>query len=510
LYNIKVTEMRNNMAIHTIDDNDIKSAVRASEELKEYFSSRASESGRALTYNLITYGCQLNESDSEKLAGMLESFGLVPVQHPHGSDTLVPADVIVMNTCAIRENAEDRLFGNLGVYKKFKKDKSVSFIAVCGCMMKIGKNVDKIRSSYPYVDLVFDPQQLHRFPELMLASLAVKHQQIDIGTTDYLVEDRYVPIRRERRFRALLPIMYGCNNFCNYCVVPYTRGRERSRNFDSVKDELRALADEGYREVMLLGQNVNSYRGADNDGNTRTFLDVLDAASSIKEFSRVRFMSSHPKDLSQDVLSLMGERDNIEKHLHLALQSGSDRVLRRMNRPYDLKTFLDIADSFRKKVPGGSLTTDIIVGFPGETEEDFELTLEAVRKAAFDAAFTFEFSARPGTPAYDYEDQIPKEVVSHRFARLLEIQNDLAFRSNSALIGKTLEVLTEGISKGDKKIYSGRTITNHLVNFEADPEFIKKAGIAPDDDLEGALIPVRIDRARPYSVDGVMAGDIIR
>ena len=498
------------MAIHTIDDKEIESSVRAASELKGYFDSRSSELGRKLTYNLITYGCQLNESDSEKLAGMLESFGLVPVDIPSGSDHLIPADVIVMNTCAIRENAEDRLFGNLGVYKKFKKDKTVSFIAVCGCMMKIGKNVDKIRSSYPYVDLVFDPQQLHRFPELMLASVAVKHQKIDIDNIDYLVEDKYLPIKRERRFRALLPIMYGCNNFCSYCVVPYTRGRERSRNFDSVRDELNALADAGYREVMLLGQNVNSYKGVDNEGNTKGFADVLDAASSIKAFSRVRFMSSHPKDLSEEVLSLMGERDNIEKHLHLALQSGSDRLLKKMNRPYDLKSFLDIADSFRKKVTGGSLTTDIIVGFPGETEEDFELTLEAVRKAAFDAAFTFEFSARPGTPAYDYEDQIPKEIVSERFARLLELQNDLAFKSNSALVGKTMEVLTEGISKGDDKIYSGRTITNHLVNFRADPGIIKKAGIADGDDLEGALIPVKIERARPYSVDGIMAGDIIR
>ena len=498
------------MAIHTIDDKEIESVNLASSDLKEYFESRSSELGRVLTYNLITYGCQLNESDSEKLAGMLEKMGLKPVERVSGSDSLIPADVIVMNTCAIRENAEDRLFGNLGVFKKFKKDKTVSFIAVCGCMMKIDKNVEKIKTSFPYVDLVFDPQQLHRFPELMRDSMNIKRQKIDIAEFDYLVEDEYLPIKRERKFRALLPIMYGCNNFCTYCVVPYTRGRERSRNFDSIRDELKALADAGYREVMLLGQNVNSYKGVDNEGRSYGFVDVLDAASQFKEFSRVRFMSSHPKDLSQDVLSLMGERDNIEKHLHLALQSGSDRLLRKMNRPYDIKTFLDIADSFRTKVPGGSLTTDIIVGFPGETEEDFELTLEAVRKAAFDAAFTFEFSARPGTPAYDYEDQVPKEVVSERFARLLELQNDLAFKSNSALIGKTLEVLTEGISKGDDKIYSGRTMTNHLVNFRADDEFMKKAGIAADDDLEGALIPVRIDRARPYSVDGVMAGDIIR
>ena len=498
------------MAIHTIGDKDIEAVRRASQDLREYFGSRAEELGRPLTYNLITYGCQLNESDSEKLAGMLESFGLIPVDITRNSEHLIPADVVVMNTCAIRENAEDRLFGNLGVYKKFKKDRSVSFIAVCGCMMKIDKNVDRIKKSYPYVDLVFDPQQLHRFPELVRDSLAVKSQRVDIDTIDYLVEDEYIPIKRDRRFRALIPIMYGCNNFCNYCVVPYTRGRERSRNFDCIVEELRSIADSGYREVMLLGQNVNSYKGVDNEGRTRSFADVLDAASSIKEFSRVRFMSSHPKDLSQDVLSLMGERDNIEKHLHLALQSGSDRILKLMNRPYDIEKFLNIADSFRKKVPGGSLTTDIIVGFPGESEEDFELTLEAVKKAAFDAAFTFEFSARPGTPAYDYEDKVPAEVVSARFARLLEVQNELAFKSNSALVGKVFEVLTEGISKGDETIYSGRTITNHLVNFKADEEYLKKAGREGSDDLEGALIPVRIERARPYSVDGVMAGDIIR
>ncbi|MBR3342247.1 MAG: tRNA (N6-isopentenyl adenosine(37)-C2)-methylthiotransferase MiaB [Clostridiales bacterium] len=460
-------------------------------ELKEYFSSLSARKGRKLTYNVLTYGCQLNESDSEKLSGMLFAMGL----NASEGGELDDADVIVFNTCSIRENADRHLFGNLGVFKTLKKNDRDVIIAVCGCMMKVPENVARIKKSYPYVDLVFDPQQLHRFPVLLRDSIRQNKQMVNISADDYIAEDSFFPIDRKRKFRALVPIMYGCNNFCSYCIVPYARGRERSRSFDEIVRELEELAGKGYKEVMLLGQNVNSYKGEDG----KTFADILSRASDFKEFSRVRFMSSHPKDLSDEVIDIMASKPNVEKHLHLAMQSGSDKVLKDMNRPYTISRFLEIADTFRSKVEGGSLTTDIIVGFPGETEEDFVETLKAVDAAKFDAAFTFQYSARPGTKAASFENQIPQDVVTERFGRLMEYTNRYAEESNKRLVGKTLEVLIEGISKAGDMTFSGRTITNHLVNFTIPEELGIEIG---PDMLEGKLCEVRIDRARPYSVDG--------
>lgn len=481
------------MAIIKTTENDKLEFDSAVNELKEYFSSLSARKGRTLTYNVLTYGCQLNESDSEKLSGMLASFGL----EASSGGELDAADVILFNTCSIRENADRHLFGNLGVFKTLKKNDRDVIIAICGCMMKVPENVEKIKKSYPYVDLVFDPQQLHRFPVLLRDSIRNKKQMVNISADDYIAEDSFFPIDRKRKFRALVPIMYGCNNFCSYCIVPYARGRERSRSFDEIVRELSELASKGYKEVMLLGQNVNSYKGEDG----KTFADILRAASDFKEFSRVRFMSSHPKDLSDEVIDIMATRPNVEKHLHLAMQSGSDKVLKDMNRPYTISRFLEIADKFRTKVEGGSLTTDIIVGFPGETEEDFEETLKAVEKAKFDAAFTFQYSARPGTKAASFPDQIPSDVVTERFGRLTEYTNRYSEESNGRLVGKTMEVLIEGISKAGDMTFSGRTITNHLVNFTIPQELGIKIG---PDYLEGSLCEVRIDRARPYSVDGVL------
>lgn len=479
------------MAIIKTTDKDKLDFDASLSELNEYFSSLGARKGRALTYNVLTYGCQLNESDSEKLSGMLASMGL---KESAGGE-LDAADVIVFNTCSIRENADRHLFGNLGVFKALKKSDRDVIIAVCGCMMKVPENVARIKKSYPYVDLVFDPQQIHRFPVLLRDSIRDKKQMVNISADDYIAEDSFFPIDRKRKFRALVPIMYGCNNFCSYCIVPYARGRERSRDFDEIVRELADLASKGYKEVMLLGQNVNSYKG---EGG-KTFADILRAASDFKEFSRVRFMSSHPKDLSDEVIGIMATRPNVEKHLHLAMQSGSDKVLKDMNRPYTIERFLEIVDKFRTQVEGGSLTTDIIVGFPGETEEDFEQTLVAVDKAKFDAAFTFQYSARPGTKAAAFPDQIPQDVVTERFGRLTELTNRYSEESNSRLVGKTMEVLIEGISKAGDMTFSGRTVTNHLVNFTIPEEL--GIDIGPDM-LEGRLCEVRIDRARPYSVDG--------
>lgn len=481
------------MAIIKATENDKQEFDSAINELKEYFSSLAVRKGRPLTYNVLTYGCQLNESDSEKLSGMLSSMGLIQSE----GGELDAADVIAFNTCSIRENADRHLFGNLGVFKALKKNDRDVIIAVGGCMMKVPENVDRIKKSYPYVDLVFDPQQIHKFPVLLRDAIRKDKQLVNIAADDYIAEDSFFPIDRKRKFRALVPIMYGCNNFCTYCIVPYARGRERSRSFDEIVRELSDLAANGYKEVMLLGQNVNSYKGEDG----KTFADILRAASDFKEFSRVRFMSSHPKNLSDEVIDIMGTRPNVEKHLHLAMQSGSDKVLKEMNRPYTIDRFLEISEKFRTKVEGGSLTTDIIVGFPGETEEDFQATLDAVNKAKFDAAFTFQYSARPGTKAAAFENQIPQDVVTERFGRLTELTNKYSEESNKNLVGKTLEVLIEGISKAGDMTFSGRTITNHLVNFTIPEEL----GIDPGEDfLEGKLCEVRIDRARPYSVDGVL------
>lgn len=481
------------MAIIKTTVNDKLDFDAAVTELKEYFSSLGARKGRQLTYNVLTYGCQLNESDSEKLSGMLASMGL----KASSGGELDDADVIVFNTCSIRENADRHLFGNLGVFKTLKKNDRDVVIAVGGCMMKVPENVERIKKSYPYVDLVFDPQQLHRFPVLMRDAIRKDKQLVNISADDYIAEDNFFPIDRKRKFRALVPIMYGCNNFCTYCIVPYARGRERSRDFNEIVKELSELASQGYKEVMLLGQNVNSYKGAAGE----TFADILRAASDFKEFSRVRFMSSHPKDLSDEVIDIMASRPNVEKHLHLAMQSGSNKVLKAMNRPYTIERFQEIVDKFRAKVEGGSLTTDIIVGFPGETDEDFEETLVAVDKAKFDACFTFQYSARPGTKAAAYENQVPSDVVTERFGRLTEYTNRYAEESNKKLVGKTMEVLIEGISKAGDMTFSGRTVTNHLVNFTIPEEL----GIDPGEDyLEGRLCEVRIDRARPYSVDGIL------
>ena len=480
------------MAIIRVSQDELVQRDAAMSEIREYYSSLCLSKGRKMTYSVRTYGCQLNESDSEKLCGMLEQMGLVSAPEDEASD------VTVFNTCAIRENAEDRLFGNLGMVKADKKEDKDRIIAVCGCMTKIPENVDRIKKSFPYVDLVFDPQQLHLFPVYLRDVLRNRKQLVNISAVDYIVDDSLVPVFRKRRFRALVPIMYGCNNFCTYCIVPYARGRERSRDMSDILRELDELACAGYKEVMLLGQNVNSYKSSDG----KTFTDLLGEASKIKGFNRIRFMSSHPKDISERIVDLIASSSNIETHLHLPLQSGSDEVLKRMNRPYSRQDFLKTADYFRKMVPEGSISTDIIVGFPGETEEDFQRTLEIVEQVRFDSAFTFQYSARPGTKAASMPDQIPHEVVTERFARLLELQNEHAYRSNLAKVGRTEEVLIEGASSTAPDILTGRTLSNHLVNFTI-PEDLKD-GSKSSDDYEGLLCDVFIESARPYSVDGKM------
>lgn len=480
------------MPITKVSTSDFDKVRDAVADLKLMFAARSNELGRPLTYNIHTYGCQLNESDSEKISGYLEDMGL---EESEGT-----ADINIFNTCSIRENADDRLFGNLGVLKADKRKNKDMIIAVCGCMMKVQKNIDKIVNSYPYVDLIFDPQQLHLMPLLLKESMSKRKMAVRIDDIDYIADDNYMPVARKRKFRALVPIMYGCNNFCTYCIVPYTRGRERSRDFDEIIKQLNDLASQGYKEVMLLGQNVNSY-GKDL-GEHRGFADLLEAAAQIKGFSRIRFMTSHPKDITDDVLHIMAKYDTIERHLHLPLQSGSDAVLKRMNRHYTREKYLRTAKLYRELIPEGTLSTDIIVGFPGETEEDFKDTLSLVEEMRFDSAFTFQYSRRPGTPADKFEDQIPQDVVTERFGRLLDLQNRLVYESNQSTVGKTFEVLIEGESSTAPDILSGRTKCSRLVNFTIPEELGIKYGSA--NDLEGRLCIVKITNARPYSIEGVM------
>ena len=476
------------MSIVKVTDNEMVPVREAIGELREYFSSKSLKEGREVSFSIRTYGCQLNESDSEKIYGTFEAMG---IKEHKGEGA---PDIVLLNTCAVRENAEDRLFGNLGVYKADKKDNRDMLIIVCGCMMKVKENVDRIKKSFPYVDLVFDPQQIHLFPVLLRDCLRRKKQLVNISAEDYIADDSMIPVTRLRKFRALVPIMYGCNNFCSFCIVPYTRGRERSRDFSSVVEEVRSLGEKGYKEVMLLGQNVNSYRSEDN----RSFPDLLRPCAEVEGINRIRFMSSHPKDISDEVIDIMAEYKNIETHLHLPVQCGSDALLKKMNRPYTVEKYMSVVERFRKLIPEGSLSTDIIVGFPGETEEDFQGTLDVVRRAQYDFAFTFQYSIRPGTRAASMPDQIPAEVVSERFQRLLDLQNDLTYKSNLAKVGKTEEVLIEGRSMGSDEIFTGRTMSNHLINFTI-PDNIRVEG-----DLEGRLAMVNFTGARPYSVDGVL------
>ncbi len=469
--------------------------------LKNQISALKVEKERDLTYFIRTYGCQLNEADSEKLAGVLQDIGLIEASEEEAPDFLI------LNTCTIRENADVRLFGNLGMYKTWKLQNPDMFIAVCGCMMKQEENVARIKKSFPFVDACFGPADLHLFPSILEKKLGQKKRVFMISEEDYLVEDNEIPVKRKRKFRALVPIMYGCNNFCTYCVVPYTRGRERSRDSKMIIAQLQELASQGYKEVMLLGQNVNSY-GKDREGEI-SFAELLEQAAQIKGFSRIRFMTSHPKDISDEVIYTMQKYPNIERHLHLPMQSGSDRILKNMNRHYDQAQYLRTALKFRECCPDATISTDIIVGFPGETEEDFQATLDVISKVRFDSAFTFQYSKRPGTKAALMPDQIPQDVVTERFGRLLELQNDLTFQSNRSVVGTTEEILIEGRSATAYNILTGRTRSNRLVNFSI-PKGTKYQGETIDTEdpafdanrFEGLLAMVKITGARPFSVEG--------
>ncbi len=427
-----------------------------------------------------TYGCQGNVADSEKILGMLKEMGY------EFCDSAENADLVLYNTCAIREHAEDRVFGNVGALKPIKKQRPDMIIALCGCMMQQQSVADRIKNSFSFVDLVFGTHVTYKLPEFMYRILCTGKRVFDITDSDGNIVEG-LPLMREGTLRAWIPIMYGCNNFCSYCIVPYVRGRERSRNFDDVMKEVREVIAAGYKEITLLGQNVNSYN-KDLDESQR-FPALLKAISEIEGDFIVRFMTSHPRDCTKELLDVMASSDKIAKHLHLPFQSGNDRVLKEMNRHYDREKYLSLIDYAYKVMPELSITSDVIVGFPGETYEEFCDTLSLIEKVKYTSLFTFIFSARPGTKAYSMPDPVSRDEKGKWFKELTDLQERIAGERTANMKGKTYRVLVEGTAKGEGML-SGRTGGNIIIEFPG------------DEGLIGEFIDVTVTNPRTWIVYG--------
>ena len=431
---------------------------------KNYVEQLAAKKGSPLTFHVTTFGCQMNARDSEKLVGILERIGYVE------TDT-EDADFVIYNTCTVRENANNKVYGRLGVLQNYKKKNPHMLIGLCGCMMQETVVVEKLKESYRFVDLIFGTHNIYKFAELIVTAMESDSMTIDIWKdTDQIVED--LPVERKYSFKSGVNIMFGCNNFCSYCIVPYVRGRERSREPKEIIREIEQLVADGVVEVMLLGQNVNSY--GKNLKEPVTFAQLLEEVEKIEGLERIRFMTSHPKDLSDELIEVMGRSKKICKHLHLPVQSGSSRILKKMNRHYTKEQYLELVEKIRKNVPDVSLTTDIIVGFPGETEEDFEETMDVVRKVRYDSAFTFIYSKRTGTPAASMEEQVPEDVIKARFDRLLKEVQKISAEKAGALTGQTLPVLIEEQNEQDASLVTGRLSNNSVVHLPGTADMIGK------------------------------------
>ena len=437
---------------------------------------------RTKTYHITTFGCQMNEHDSETIAGMLSEMGFSQAPERDG------ADVVVINTCSVRENADKRFFGTLGQLKHIKKDNPDFTVCVCGCMMQQQHIIDSIKSKYPWVDVIFGTHNIHEFPRLLETVLSEKEKIIDVWENGGDIIEG-LPAKRLYRHKAFVNIMYGCNNFCTYCIVPYTRGRERSRKACDILEEVRRLTEDGVREVTLLGQNVNSYMGEDGTD----FSDLIYRLNEAEGLERIRFMTSHPKDLSDKLIQAYRDCEKLCDYIHLPVQSGSSRILKKMNRKYTKDDYLRLVEKLKAAVPHIAISTDIITGFPGETEEDFEETLDLVRRVEYDSAFTFLYSIRKGTPAAEYEDQIPEEIKHERFNRLVVLVNEISARKNAAYVGKTVKVLVDGPSKNNSAALGGRTEGFKLINFEG-PQ-----------DLIGKLVDVEVTAGKTFSLEGRLA-----
>ncbi|MDC7288076.1 tRNA (N6-isopentenyl adenosine(37)-C2)-methylthiotransferase MiaB [Blautia schinkii] len=474
-----------------LDKIDLNSEPPAEESRRQYYfmaklrglaAAKAQELGRALSYCLVTFGCQMNEKQSEVVAGILDEIGY---QRKDTED----ADVVIYNTCTVRENANLKVYGRLGRLHNLKDHNPDMKIVLFGCMMQEEHVVAKIKKSYPFVNLVFGTHNIFKFAELFYEMLMADTQLVDIWDgTDQIVEE--LPTERNYSFKSGVNIMFGCNNFCSYCIVPYVRGRERSREPEAIVKEITALVADGVTEVMLLGQNVNSY------GKTLehpiTFAKLLERIEEIEGLKRIRFMTSHPKDLSDELIAVMAKSKKICHHLHLPMQSGSSRILKEMNRRYDKEKYLGLVEKIRTAVPDISLTTDIIVGFPGETEEDFLETLDVVDKSCFDTAFTFIYSKRSGTPAANMENQVPEDVVKERFDRLLALVQEKGRIASSRFEGTVQEILVEDESK-EKGIFTGRTEYNLLVHFPGSEELL------------GKYVKVQLDTCKGFYYLGTLA-----
>ena len=435
------------------------------EKARGYVAKASEEAGRQLTFCVTTFGCQMNARDSEKLVGILKQIGYREEANEER------ADFVIYNTCTVRENANMRVYGRLGQLKASKSKNPHMMIGLCGCMMQEPHVVEKLKKSYRFVDLVFGTHNIYKFAELLATRYEQGRMVIDIWKdTDKIVED--LPSERKFSFKSGVNIMFGCNNFCSYCIVPYVRGRERSRNPKDIVREIKNLVADGVVEVMLLGQNVNSY--GKNLEEPMTFAELLREIEKIEGLERIRFMTSHPKDLSDDLIEVMRTSKKICKHLHLPVQSGSTSILKKMNRRYTKEQYLELVQKIKTAVPDISLTTDIIVGFPGETEEDFLETMDVVKQVRYDSAFTFIYSKRTGTPAAVMEDQIPDDVVKDRFERLLKEVQDISAEVCSVHTGKICPVLVESINDHDDALVTGRMSNNLLVHFKGDESLIGK------------------------------------
>jgi len=429
---------------------------------KEYVAQLAEKKGAPLTFHVTTFGCQMNARDSEKLVGILERIGYVEAPDEK-------ADFVIYNTCTVRENANNKVYGRLGYLHGYKKKNPYMMIGLCGCMMQEPTVIEKIKSSYSFVNLVFGTHNIYKFAELIVNALEAGRLTIDIWKdTDKIVED--LPVERKYSFKSGVNIMFGCNNFCSYCIVPYVRGRERSREAKEIVREIERLVADGVKEVMLLGQNVNSY--GKNLDTPMTFSELLKEIEKIEGLERIRFMTSHPKDLSDELIETMKNSKKICNHFHLPLQSGSSRILKIMNRHYDKEHYLELVRKIREAVPDIAITTDIIVGFPGETEEDFLETMDVVRQVEYDSAFTFIYSKRTGTPAASMEDQVPEDVVKDRFDRLLNLVQEISAKKAGALTGQTLPVLVEEQNEQDASLVTGKLTNNSTVHFAGTPDMI--------------------------------------
>ena len=444
------------------------------EKQKQYIEKvKELNEGKNPKYYILTMGCQLNENDSEKLCGMLEEMGYTKTEQYQ------EADLVLFNTCCVRENAEDKLFGKLGELKRVKEQKG-TIIAIGGCMMQEKHITDKIHESYPYTDIIFGTHTLQKFPEDLYKTIQSKTKMEDVLDIDGEVYEG-LPIKRTSNIKASVTIMYGCNNFCTYCIVPYVRGRERSRHPKDILEEVEELAKEGYKEITLLGQNVNSYlrseewkeKNIDYHG-INSFATLLRAINKIDGIERIRFVSPHPKDFTDDVIEAIAKCDKVCKLIHLPLQSGSTRVLKAMNRKYTKEQYLELVEKMKAKIPNLTLSTDIIVGFPGETEEEFEDTLDVGRKVNFEQVYMFIYSRRVGTPGDRMENQIPEEIKHERFNRLKDLVEGGIEENNKKYIGTYQKVLVEGESKNNKDMLTGRTDSNKVVVFEGSKDLINK------------------------------------